>query len=134
MYPAHFDGMPDGTDPPIRVLLAEDDFLIRLDFADSLRSQGFEVVEVSSADEAMELLKFHVSFNLVITDLNMPGRTDGVGLAKFVRNLTTKTGIVLVSSEPRPSEPELFDLVLRKPVWDLGARIMHLIGKAGYGD
>ena len=112
MYPAYFDGMPGTDDVTARVLVAEDDFLIRLDMAESIRSLGWIVVEVSTADEAIELINCHVEFDLVVTDLNMPGHNDGRELARNVRSKSPSTTVVMVTSEPKPAADDvmLYDL------------------------
>ena len=49
------------TDVPPRelgtILLVEDEVLIRFDFAEQLRDEGFTVIEASNGDEALTVLK-----------------------------------------------------------------------------
>jgi CheY-like chemotaxis protein len=58
---------PQGT-----VLIVEDELLIRLDLADHLRSAGLTVVEASTGDEALTVLKANDAVDLVVSDIRMP--------------------------------------------------------------
>lgn len=68
-----------------RVLLAEDERTLRLPLAGFLRSLGAEVVEVASGSEAITELE-QQPFNLVITDIVMPG-ADGITVLQRARQL-----------------------------------------------
>jgi CheY-like chemotaxis protein len=65
----------------MRVLLVEDEYLIRLWLADCLREAGFDVTEAENGDRALALLDIAEGFDLLITDLHMPGRADGNAVA-----------------------------------------------------
>lgn len=63
-----------------RVLIAEDEALIRLDLAEMLRDEGYEVVgEAGDGQEAVELAE-QLRPDLVIMDVKMP-RRDGIDAA-----------------------------------------------------
>jgi DNA-binding response OmpR family regulator len=73
-----------GTDsylPPC-LLLAEDDYELRSMVASTLRREGFDVVEVRNGNELLEQVgsslldgTHHMRFDLIITDLRMPGKS-----------------------------------------------------------
>ena len=67
------------------VLIVEDEFLIRMDAVDMLRTAGFEVVEAESADEAIVILKRRLDIKVVFTDVQMSGSMDGLKLAAAIR-------------------------------------------------
>ena len=68
---------------PIRVVLAEDEAIIRLDLKETLEEEGYEVVgETGRGDEAVELVKQHQP-DLAILDVKMPGM-DGLEAAKLI--------------------------------------------------
>ncbi len=68
---------------PTRVVIAEDEAIIRLDLREILEEEGYEVVaETGRGDEALELVKQH-SPDVVILDIRMPG-TDGLQAAKEI--------------------------------------------------
>jgi CheY-like chemotaxis protein len=60
-----------------RILVVEDEALIRFVIADALRELGASVVEAASADEAWQYLTAGGSVDLVFTDHRMPGSMTG---------------------------------------------------------
>src|SRR3954464_5870164 len=65
---------------PIRVVIAEDEAIIRLDLKETLEEEGYEVVgQTGRGDEAVELVK-ELSPDLAILDVKMPGM-DGLEAA-----------------------------------------------------
>ncbi|MCV7384617.1 ANTAR domain-containing response regulator [Mycolicibacter longobardus] len=71
------------TRPARRVLIAEDEALIRLDLAEMLREEGYEVVgEAGDGQEAVELAEL-LRPDLVILDVKMP-RRDGIDAASEI--------------------------------------------------
>jgi CheY-like chemotaxis protein len=79
-----------------RVLLVEDEFLVRLVLADELRDQGYEVVEAETGDRAAQLLECG-SFDVLLTDVRMPGKLDGIDLAHRARISCPKLPVLVVS-------------------------------------
>lgn len=87
------------------LLVVEDEILLRLDFAELAQAAGFETVEASTADEAIEILSVRDDVKVVFTDIRMPGTMDGIGLAHHVRDRWPPTIIVICSgNEPPPAE------------------------------
>ena len=67
----------------IRVVIAEDEAIIRLDLKESLEEEGYEVVgEAGRGDKAVELVR-ELRPDLVILDIKMPG-VDGLTAARTV--------------------------------------------------
>lgn len=110
---------PEALEQPVTVLLAEDEVFIRLDVAESLRDVGWKVIEVASADDAIAILNSSVIVDLVVTDVNMPGKMTGLDLARFVARERPHIKVAVMSGHFIPSaEPEellLFDLFVAKP-------------------
>ncbi len=79
-----------------KVLVVEDEPLIRLSVIDFLEDAGFEVIEAASADEAVDLLGDHV-IHLLFTDVQMPGTLSGVDLAQDVARRFPNAGIIVAS-------------------------------------
>ena len=64
------------------VLIVEDEFLLRIDAADTIAAAGFDVVEAENADQAIEILEARRDIAVVFTDIQMPGSMDGLKLAR----------------------------------------------------
>jgi CheY-like chemotaxis protein len=69
----------------LRVLLVEDEHLIRIVAAEMLRDEGFDVEEASSGDEAALRLMGPQFFDVLFTDVQMPGKMDGIHVALHAR-------------------------------------------------
>ena len=68
---------------PIRILVAEDEALIRLDLVEMLREAGYEVVaEAADGAQAIELAQLHKP-DLAILDVKMP-ILDGISAAEKI--------------------------------------------------
>lgn len=83
--------------PNRRVLLVEDEPLVREAVAEELRDQGFEVVEAASGDEAIRMIEEHATFDALCTDVRMPGKTDGIDVAVHARWRLPGVPILVVS-------------------------------------
>src|SRR5262245_43698929 len=69
------------TSLPTRVLIAEDEAIIRLDLRETLEEEGYEIVgETGRGDEAVELAR-SLRPDLAILDIKMPGM-DGLDVAR----------------------------------------------------
>jgi CheY-like chemotaxis protein len=107
---------PQGQTGPQRVLVVEDDILVRLMIAEELRGAGFVVLEALNADEALTMLEGSSSIDLLMTDVMMPGSIDGLGLAAAVRSKWPRLKIVVASVEaPAWPGPGLADAFIGKP-------------------
>ncbi len=67
-----------------RILLVEDDDLLRATMAEALRERGFTVAEAANAEQAMHVLNTE-DVALMFTDVMMPGAMSGVDLAFAAR-------------------------------------------------
>ena len=81
----------------VRVLLVEDEALIRLVTAEMLRDEGFEVFEARDGDEARALLNDPDDFDVLFTDVRMPGMLDGIDLVLLVRRRHPTIPVLVVS-------------------------------------
>jgi len=79
-----------------RILLAEDDEIMRISVSDSLKKQGWRVEEAEDGLKAMQLFERH-QYNLIISDIRMPGM-DGLTLLKKVRQQSPETAIVIMTA------------------------------------
>jgi len=102
-----FDLAYTQNNPPTVVLIVEDEFLIRMNAVDMIRSGGFEVIEAKNADEALEILERRVDIAVVFTDIHMPGSMDGLKLAAAIRDRWPPIKIVATSGRAKPSAEDL---------------------------
>lgn len=77
-------------------LLVDDEELVRMSTADMLIDLGFEVVEATSADEALRLMRSNLAPDLLVTDHLMPGMT-GAELAREALAIAPGLPILVVS-------------------------------------
>ena len=89
------------------ILIAEDEFLLRMDSVEILEDAGFDVIPAASADEAIAVLSARADIHLVFTDIQMPGSMDGLKLARFVRNRWPPIKIVATSGHVRAAGDDL---------------------------
>ena len=85
----------------ISILVVEDSFALRFTLAEWLRSQNYTVCEAASADEAKTLLESPFIIDLVITDVEMPGSMDGLGLFDYIKQKSPHLEVVVVSGNDK---------------------------------
>lgn len=79
-----------------RVLVVDDEETIRALLNDTLTSEGLEVIEAASAEEALKELGAH-QFQLVMSDIRMPGLS-GIQLLERIRLAELETEVVIMTS------------------------------------
>jgi diguanylate cyclase (GGDEF)-like protein len=79
-----------------RILVVDDDRLIRELLADALRDEGFEVALAASGDAALRELAQGVCFDLLLTDLSMRGM-DGLELLERIKREHPQTDVVILT-------------------------------------
>jgi CheY-like chemotaxis protein len=89
-----------GSDPEVlpTIIVVEDEVLLRLWISDELRDSGFTVLEAANAAEALQILNSSVAVQVVLTDVRMPGRMDGVALAGWLRRERPEVKVIIASS------------------------------------
>src|SRR5258708_4277725 len=91
---------PTDAEKPHRVLIAEDEALIRMDLAEMLREEGYEVVgEAGDGQEAVDLAE-SLRPDLVIMDVKMP-RRDGIDAAAEIASKRIAPILVLTAFSQR---------------------------------
>lgn len=83
----------------MKILVVEDEPLIRLGLVDVLEEAGYEVTEAAHAGEAIAILEAHQDIRLVLTDVDMPGDMDGIRLAQYVRRHWPPIHLIVVSGK-----------------------------------
>lgn len=77
------DPAPVASGDPLRILMVEDDQLVSAMIASAFEEEGHSVTHCSTADEAVLVLQTGMAFELLFTDVVMPGKMNGVDLAKW---------------------------------------------------
>ena len=84
---------------PTRVLLVEDDTLTRRNIAIYLRRSQIEVDEAANGEEAVRLITSIDKYDVLVSDLRMPGMTDGMDVITCQQRVSPGTSCILVTSE-----------------------------------
>jgi len=82
---------------PATVLVVEDETMVRMPIAEYLRDCGYNVLEAGDAYEAMALVDSAVRVDVVFSDIRMPGKMDGLDLARWLRRNRPELPILLTS-------------------------------------
>jgi CheY-like chemotaxis protein len=99
------------------ILVVEDDVLIRMDAAQMISGDEFDVIEAANADEAIAILETRLDVTVVFTDIQRPGSMDGLKLAAAIRDrwppikIITTSGRVTIDRDDLPHGGRF----LRKP-------------------
>lgn len=89
-----------------RILVVEDEPLIRFMISDDLREAGFDVIEACDADEAIVLLGT-LTPDLISSDVQMPGTMDGSGLLAFVKESYPQIPVIIASGNWNPTPQQM---------------------------
>lgn len=79
-----------------RILLAEDDEIMRISIYDTLKKQGWQVDEAEDGLKAMELFEKH-QYHLIVSDIRMPG-LDGLTLLQNVHKQSPDTDVIIMTA------------------------------------
>lgn len=83
-----------------RVLIVEDEFLIRMTLAEALVDEGFDVVEAENGDDALPILRSDPEIKLLLTDIQLPGVLNGRTLAAQAREQIPSLPIIFMTGQP----------------------------------
>jgi len=90
----------NGAPVATRVVIAEDEAIIRLDLKEILQEEGYDVVgETGRGDEAVELVREHKP-ELAILDIKMPG-LDGLSAAREIAQERRAAVLILTAFSQR---------------------------------
>lgn len=86
-----------------KVLIVEDEMLIRMALVADFQDGGYEVVQTGTAYDALHILRTMPGIKVVFTDINMPGDMDGLTLAHYIRQHWPHMVIIISSGKLLPS-------------------------------
>ncbi len=99
----------------MRILIVEDDPLVREFVVDALREEGHNVTHASDGEEALAWCKRKVA-DVLITDIRLPGKIDGWQIAERCREHDPELRVIYATGfSPVASRPVPGSLLLRKP-------------------
>ena len=99
----------------MRILFVEDDPLIREFTAEALRDEGYDVIQASNGEEALEWCKQQVA-DLLVTDIKLPGEVDGWQIAERCREHDPRLPVIYATGfSPVMARPVADSLSLKKP-------------------
>jgi two-component system, NtrC family, response regulator AtoC len=87
---------------PARVLVVDDEALIRWSLSESLADAGFEVTEAADRASALRAVSAaRGEFDVVLLDFRLPDSND-LGLLGSVRQLAPKAGVIMMTAYSTP--------------------------------
>ena len=98
----------------VRCLVVEDNDAVQASIVSLLNLIDVECLECKNADQAIEILKCDQNFQLIISDIRMPGEQNGMDLARWLANNLRHATTILISGNEAPPYAENC-IFLRKP-------------------
>ncbi len=118
-----------------RILLAEDEEVLRMLVVDTLEDEGYIIDEACDGEEAYELIRKN-DYDLILLDYMMPVYT-GLELIEMIRNDQIQTKIMMLSAKSQTSDQQKVleagaDFFMSKPFSpiQLVERIEEILGEA----
>ena len=90
---------------PLRILVVEDETLIRWSIAETLAEEGHTVMEATSAATAVKALEDEDDIDVVLLDYRLPDSND-LGLLANVRRLQPRSAVVMMTAYGTPEMTE----------------------------
>lgn len=93
--------------PGSRLLFVEDDSLVSAVVVPAMKLAGFEVHEATNGEQALDLFTHHGPFDVVFSDIVMPGRINGIDLVTRILQQQPNARVILATgySERRMTLP-----------------------------
>ncbi len=82
-----------------RILIADDEFLIRWSLSQALSKEGYEVFAVEDGKKAIEVVKAQ-HFDIIITDLVMP-ELDGWEVLRVVQQIQPSPRVIIITAHSK---------------------------------
>jgi CheY-like chemotaxis protein len=119
---------------PSTILVVEDDFDVRQVVREYLQQRDYTVIEADNAATALAILQSDAFIDLLLTDIVMPGSSDGFALAREARRLRPAIRVLHITghSDLIDAQPgEVQEDILRKPLRrsELLDRVGKMLGR-----
>ncbi|WP_376956873.1 ATP-binding protein [Azospirillum sp. A26] len=95
--PAPVPAAPVADIRPLRILVVEDNPLVLMATVEGLAQEGFSVETAEDGVTALALLETDRDFDLVVSDVVMPGGVSGIDLARHIREHWPQLRVLLAS-------------------------------------
>lgn len=117
--PSNTSAAGEGSDTVSRVVIIEDEAVIRKNLAAYINNHGFNAIAFGNAQDALDYLNENSGVDLVITDIILPGMS-GVDLIAAIRTTQRRVRIIAMSGHDHSSNElsvfsELDAAFLNKP-------------------
>lgn len=107
-----------------RILICEDEDVIRDFVVINLKRAGYDVVDVNCGEEALRVFdEAHGDFDIVLLDIMMPG-IDGFTVCKELRKKSSTLGIIMLTA--RTQEMDKVSGLMMAPMTTLPSRSPRL--------
>jgi CheY-like chemotaxis protein len=83
-----------------RVLLVDDDPVVRMSLTSVLQHSGFTVNSAANVPDALKLIIGPEPYDVLLSDLHMPGAGDGLTVVSAMRHANPQAVTLLLSSSP----------------------------------
>ena len=125
--------MAEAGAPRPKVLIVEDEFLIRLTLLEVLMDEGYDVLESENGPDALALIEGDGAISLLLTDIQMPGGMDGHAVARRARELRPDLPVIFMTGAPEAADgpvPGTRNMYLAKPYSpaDMCAAVKQMLG------
>jgi CheY-like chemotaxis protein len=99
-----------------KILVAEDEAMVRLHVVETLRNCGHTVSEAADGQAALEMIRDYPGLDLMVSDIRLP-KLDGFSLACSARQLLPNLGLLFLTGYVRAQPPEELSpfVIVRKP-------------------
>ncbi len=86
--------------PETRILLVDDDVVVRMALTGVLEQSGFAVTTAANVPEALRLITGSETYDVLLSDLHMPGAGDGLTVVSAMRHANPQAVTLLLSAFP----------------------------------
>lgn len=99
----------------MRILVVEDDPLIREFIVEALRQEGYDVIHAANGEEALAWCRQQVA-DVLVTDIQLPGKIDGWQIAECCREHDPELPVIYATGfSPVAARPVPGSLSFQKP-------------------
>ena len=130
-------GSPSAAGPArSKILIVEDEFLIRLTLMEVLMDEGYDVLEAENGPDALALVEGDPAITLLLTDIQMPGGMDGHTVAARAREVRPSLPVIFMTGAPDTANGQNHatrTMYLAKPYSpaDMCAAVKQMLASAG---